>query len=122
LGLTPFVDSQPHDTIPEETDWQAYRREYAVLHVFDEDGNHLYTKHWYGGTTAECDGEKLKEKLQEMIDELGEVEYTDIAIKVFHTQIDGFMFGFEVNEDEETVRLLPSDIMFMEPWNGEYYT
>lgn len=122
LGLTPFVYSLPYATIPEGANWQDYRRQYAVLHVFDEEGNYLYTQHWYGGTTAECNEEELTEKLVEMITHLGEVDYTNVAVKLFQTYIDGYMFGFEVNEVNETVRLLPSDILFAEPWDGEYYT
>ncbi len=122
LGLLPFVYSQPIDTIPKGAKLLEYQRNYAVLHVFDEDGNLLYTNHMYGGTRAESDEDELSSELLIKIAELGEVEYTDVEVRLFQTYIEGFMFGFEVDQEAETVTLMPSNIMFMEPWDGGYYT
>ena len=105
------------------SDWQEFRREYAVLHLFDDDGNYLKTHHWYGGKTSECDQADMEEKLKAMVSALGPVEFEDIYIKPFQTEIDGITFGLIPNDEYETIDLEPSDtISFHEPWNGEYDT
>jgi hypothetical protein len=58
-----------------------------------------------------------------MVNELGEVEFRDIAIKPFKTVIDGVEFGLIPNEETQSIELQPSStIVFSEPWNGEYFT
>jgi len=105
------------------SDWEKHRKEYVVLYIFDKDGNHLVTNHWYGGTTSEIDQSVMREKLEQMINELGETKFSDIEVKPFQTIIDGFIFGLVPNEENETVNLQPSStISFQEPWDGEYYT
>jgi hypothetical protein len=103
--------------------WQQHRREYVVLHIFDIDGNHERTNYWFGGVTAEVDAANLQKRLDLMLGELGEYEFTDIAVKPFKVIIDEIVFGLIPNEDSETVELQPSSaIEFCEPWDGEYNT
>ena len=105
------------------SDWEKHRREYVVLYLFDKDGNYFETKHWYAGTTSETKDSKTEEKLQQMVSELGPVEFQDIEVKPFQTKIDGFIFGLVPNEEYESVDLEPSStISFQEPWDGEYDT
>lgn len=102
---------------------EKYRKEYVVLYIFDKDGNHLVTKHWYAGTTSEADESVMRERLEQMIQELGKTEFCNIEVKPFHTIIDGVAFGLIPNDECETVDLEPSStISFQEPWDGEYYT
>ena len=114
------------DGIP-KGDWMKARREYVVLYIFDKDGNYIETKHCFVGFTADISPSNTSEKLDEMIAELGEIEYKDILVKPFQTEIDGFVFGLVPNIDEEegfeSVDLEPSStISFHEPWDGEYDT
>ena len=106
-----------------QTDWEKSRREYVVLYLFDNEGSHLKTDHWYAGTSDETNDELTHKKLQEMVNGLGEVEYQDIAVKPFKTEIDGIEFGLIPNNEIESIELQPSStIAFLEPWDGEYYT
>jgi hypothetical protein len=99
------------------------RKEYVVLHLFDEDGNHLTTNHWYAGTTSKTNNTVMREKLEEMINNLGKTEFCNIEIKLFQTTIDGVVFGLVRNDEYGSVELQPSStISFQEPWDGEYYT
>jgi formate hydrogenlyase regulatory protein HycA len=122
-GYETFVFSKPMDEITGDEDWKKSRWEYAVLHTFDKKGNYLTTKHWFAGTTADVDNEKIKVKLQEMVSDLGQTEFKDIKIKTFQTVIDGFIFGLVPDNESLTVELQPSStISFQEPWDGEYFT
>ncbi len=106
-------------------DWQKHRKEYVVLYIFDKNGNHLKTNHCYCGTTSEIDHSTKPQKLEEMVNELGKIEFIDIEVKPFQTIIDGIVFGLvpNIDEDHESVDLEPSStISFHEPWDGEYDT
>ncbi|HZY83142.1 MAG TPA: hypothetical protein VFE50_26665 [Cyclobacteriaceae bacterium] len=104
-------------------EWQSQRKEYVVLYIFDSDGNHLETLHWFAGTTAEQSQGATTQWLEKKISELGDFEYTDINVKPFQTIIDGVVFGLVPNEEYEVVELEPgSAIAFHEPWDGEYDT
>ena len=104
-------------------EWEKNRKEYVVLYLFDEDGNHLATNHWYAGTTSETNDSVMREKLEEMIKKLGKTEFCNIEVKPFQTTIDGVVFGLVPNDEYESVDLQPnSTISFQEPWDGEYYT
>jgi hypothetical protein len=112
-----FPDGMP------ASDWQRSRKEYVVLYIFDKDGNHLTTNHWFAGTTSEINDSLTRTKLEQMINELGKVKFTDIEVKPFQTIIDGIVFGLVPNEEYETVDLEPSStISFHEPWDGDYDT
>lgn len=104
-------------------DWQNQRKEYVVLYIFDRDGNHVKTDHWYAGTTSEISDSATTAKLEQMIAALGEVHYGDIKVKPFQTVIDGIVFGLVPNKEYQSVELQPSStISFHAPWDGEYDT
>ena len=120
-GYTTFVFTKPYSEIV--GDWQDYRNEYAILHIFDKNGKHVETKHWFGGTTKQIDNVALDRKLEEMIHELGEIKFEDIKIELFQVEIDGVVFGLIPNEEFESIDLQPSStISFSEPWDGSYDT
>lgn len=121
-GYETFVFEKTFPKI-EKDNWKKYRREYAVFHTFDSDGNYLSTKYYFGGTTDVCDIEKLENQIEKWVAEFEEIEYCDIEIKLFQTEIDGYIFGLIPNEKDKSIDLQPSStISFQEPWNGEYYT
>lgn len=104
-------------------DWEKQRKEYVVFYIFDNDGNHLATNHWYAGTTSEADKSVMSERLEQMIYELGKTVFCDIEVKPFQTIVDGIAFGLIRNDEYETVDLEPSStISFHEPWDGDYDT
>ncbi|MDJ1484317.1 hypothetical protein QNI16_27720 [Cytophagaceae bacterium YF14B1] len=121
-GYTTFVYSVPLSTIQDDNSLK-FRRDYAVFHTFDRDGNYINTQYYFGGTADRCDQEELENKLDEWVSQLGETEYTDIEIKLFQTVIDGFVFGLIPDEEFSLINLEPSaTISFLEPWDGGYYT
>jgi len=103
-----------------------HRKDYVVLHTFDEEGNHVDTKGWFAGFGSESNGELSSKKLREWVAELGEVDYHDIEVKLFQVTIDGVVFGLIPDEEDEeniSIELMPSStIAFFEPWNGTYDT
>ena len=120
-GYETFVFTKP----PGEhgAEWQEHRKEYVVLHTFDKKGNYLQTAHWFAGTTSEIRGDEMQHKLEEMISELGPIQFGDIRIKTFSTMIDGVEFGLIRNKKYGCIELEPSStISFQWPWDGSYYT
>jgi formate hydrogenlyase regulatory protein HycA len=108
-----------------DDDWPRHKRWYAVLHIFDDDGTHLGTEHWFAGTTA--DGEdvvcaKAKSKLKKMMTQLGYVTFDDIAVRCFSVDIEGHRFGMIADQEFGIVNLEPNEFAFYPPWNGEYDT
>ena len=101
--------------------WQRFRKEFAVLHIFDQDGKYRTTKHW--STDDSLNSALTSSKLEELVKEIGDVEYKDIQVQLFQTTIDGVVFGLVPDEENETIELQPSStIVFHEPWDGEYDT
>jgi len=83
----------------------------------------METNHWYAGTVLESNASAKAKRLEEMVNELGRIEFSDIAVKLFQTVIDGVVFGLVPNYEYEVVELEPSSTLsFQEPWDGEYYT
>lgn len=120
-GYETFVFSKSITEI-EGKEWKKYRREYAVLYLFDKDGNFNDVKYEFAGTTDSLNFD-TSIKIQEMISKLGEIDYCNIEIKPFETEIDGFTFGLIPNHDSMMIELQPSNtIAFSEPWDGEYHT
>jgi hypothetical protein len=118
-----FVFTKKYGDIQENDDWQKYRREYAVIHTFDNDGNYLTTKHWNAGLTIDVDDEAIEKKLKEFVSELGGTTFKNIEIKLFQIEIDGITFGLIPDEESGMIHLQPtSKISFQEPWDGEYNT
>ena len=73
--------------------------------------------------------DRASAKLDEMVAALGEVDYADIEIQLFQVEIDGTIFGLvDVSEPEEgpafaeRVAMMPGDLLFHAPWNGNYDT
>lgn len=109
-------------------DWPTKKRWYAVLHRFEPDGSHLESRLYNGGTTADGQDlacERATDKMHEMFYTLSPGTFCDIDIKCFSYEEDGYEFGL-IYENSETgyvsVILEPNDIMFHEPWDGEYST
>lgn len=124
MAFATFAYSPPYAqlTPAQQAEWASYRREYVVVHLFDGEGNYVSTNSWYAGTTASCEEAQIEAQLQQMLAALGEVRYGDIAVKPFQTQREGITFGLVADEPAQQVWLLPNDLLFMEPWQGEYYT
>lgn len=119
-GYETFAFTKPYAEIQGDN-WQKFRKEFAVLHTFDQDGNHLQTKHW--SSEDSFNPALTSSKLEELVSELEDVEYKDIYVKLFQTTIDGIVFGLVPDVENETIELQPSStIAFSEPWDGEYYT
>jgi formate hydrogenlyase regulatory protein HycA len=100
-----------------------------VLHTFDKKGKHLNTEAWFAGTTASGERkavEKAQAKLDEMVAALGKAKYGNIKVGLFQVQIDGHTFGLvdasEPDEGYESIHLLPNDLAFFKPWDGNYDT
>jgi len=120
-GYVTFVFIKPHVEII--GDWQDFRHEYAILHTFDKNGCYLDTKSWLGGTTKQVDNIILYTKLEEMVAELGDIQFGDIEVELFQTEIDGIVFGLIPNKEYGFIDLQPSStIAFGEPWDGSYST
>ncbi|MFT3827817.1 MAG: hypothetical protein QM731_28125 [Chitinophagaceae bacterium] len=120
-GYTTFVWT----VLPKDIkgNWQDYRNEYVVLHLFDKEGTYIETKHWLAGPTSQITDETLTNKLELMTAELGDIEYGDIAIKPFTTVIDGVTFGLVPEYEYGFINLEPnSTIAFSAPWDGSYST
>ena len=118
FGYGTFVFSEK--PIPEN--WEKYRREYAVLYLFDKEGNFKEVKYEFAGTSDSLKFD-TEEKIEEMISKLGEIEYCNIEIKPFEIEIDNFKFGLIPNKESQMIELQPSNtIAFSEPWDGEYWT
>ena len=106
--------------------WEERKRWYAVLHKFDENGAHIGTDHWFAGTTADGEPavtERAARRVTEFMSALPNVQFGDIAIRLFQTVIDGHLFGLCRDEESENiVQLLPNDLVFYPPWDGSYDT
>jgi len=121
-GYQTFVFIKPYSEIVQRDDWMKYRREYALVHTFDKHGNNLATN-YFTAMATETDEQELEDKLRAMVAELGGVDFQDIEIKIFQTQLDNITFGLIVDEETGMINLEPgSTISFQEPWDGEYYT
>ena len=119
-GYETFVYTKPYSEI-QSGEWEKFRKEYAILHVFDKNGNYIETKKW--STPTNNSPVDTSEMLDKMVMELGDFEYKDIEIMVFHTNVDGIIFGLIPNAETNSIDLQPSStISFQEPWDGEYYT
>lgn len=118
---------------PQSDDQERDTRWYAVLHLFDSEGNFIKTDHWFAGTTADGQPQVVasaEQRLLEMLDQLQDKEFRDIQVGLFSTTIDGHEFGLvdATREDEDSnvvfvqAELRPNQLMFADPWDGTYDT
>jgi hypothetical protein len=103
-------------------------RWYAYLHRFDHAGNHVDSEISLIGIGPYLRGElgrRAEERLQELLNELADRDYGDIAIRPFRVLHDGVTFGL-INESEsergDWVELYPDRLGFTHPWDGTYST
>lgn len=103
--------------------WQNNRLEYAVVYLFDRNGNHMDTLHKRAGKTSELEQGQVEQILRDLLAPLGPLNFRNIELKPFSTTIDGIEFGLIPNDETQSIELQPSStIAFFEPWDGEYYT
>ena len=102
-----------------------------MLHKFDGWGQHIGTDHWFAGVERPWGDavERANARLDEMVAALGEVEPADIEICLFQVEIDGCVFGLvyvshpeEGPEFADRVAMVPGDLLFHAPWDGNYDT
>lgn len=115
--------------LPNFESWKQYKRWYAVLYLFDEEGKYIDAKYEFFGSTADGEGEvvtRARDKLNEWLNDLPSKEFDNVQIELFNIKIDGHIFGLinasEPDEDYEAIHLVPNDLAFCAPWNGEYDT
>ena len=97
---------------------------YVVRYLFRLNGEFLSAEH---AKINCCSGRDhlclVVEKKSEFLDGLGPYEFCDIAVKPFSIMIDEIQFGLVYSEWTGSISLEPGPTMiFMEPWDGEYYT
>lgn len=121
-----------------------FKRTYALLHLFDDEGRHL-------GSQIHCAGKlplayyklpldftlprpdllgQAEEVLTRWLEDLGPVTYCDIAIRPFKVDFEGDTIGLldETTDDPyhthgcPWAELYPQRLGFHEPWDGEYDT
>ncbi len=110
-------------------DWEDHKRWYAVLHIFNEQGDHLYSQANFMGLTADGENavvDKARAKCNEMLGGLQDLHYCDVAIKLFSMTIDGAVFGLvdvtKPEDEHELVELMPNQLVFYPPWDGTFDT
>ncbi|WP_203692582.1 hypothetical protein [Catellatospora coxensis] len=112
-------------------DWRQEQRIYAVLHRFDDTGQHLGSDVLFAGVRADGDAvERADQTVTGWLSDIGPVTFCDIAIRPFRVDVDEVVFGLidETSDDPEQSRsgpwaeLYPQRLGFHEPWNGEYDT
>lgn len=109
-------------------DWYRYKRWYAVLHTFGADGSHVESQIWFAGTSEDESGsiDRAEARLDEWLGALAGRVFCDIAIKLFHVEMDGHVFGL-IDESKEYdgqdhAEFVPDDLGFDPPWDGCYDT
>ena len=113
--------------IPE--DWENHKRWYAILHLFDDEGNYLTTQTVFTGLTSDGEDdiiERAREERSNFVESLGEVSYQGVEVCLFSTKVEGSVFGLvdasEPEEDYYCINLLPNGLAFFPPWDGDYDT
>ena len=97
--------------------------EYAIVYLFDSDGNYIGNLHELAGKTSEIELGKSSQMLKVLLDSLGKLNYKNIEVKPFSIIINGIQFGLIPDDETQSIELQPcSTIAFFEPWNGEYDT
>ncbi|CAN5880029.1 hypothetical protein BH11VER1_BH11VER1_20840 [soil metagenome] len=113
-----------------------YGKDFVARYVFDEEGRFHDAKIYDLGlrTSGEPPGNPLFENQgakalqQELLDELGAIQFCDIFIQPFSYELHGINFGLVANilgdgSEDWRVTAEPGNYMeFYAPWDGEYYT
>ncbi|KAB8185968.1 hypothetical protein [Microbispora catharanthi] len=95
---------------------------FAILHLFDHDGRHLSSE-----IGPFADGAEADQALQRMLACLQDVEYGDIAVRLFRVDAHDCVFGLidetdRAEDGDGYVEYYPNQIGFYEPWDGSYDT
>ena len=122
-----LVATLPHNLLGK--DWEKHKRWYAALHIFNKQGDHLYSQAHFMRVTADGENavvDRARAKRDEMLGCLQNIHYCDVAIKLFSVTIDGVVFGLvdvtEPEDEHELVELMPNQLMFYPPWDGSFDT
>jgi len=124
---------EPGPRLGDEVHWYAY------VHRFDRDGTHIGSEFRFIATMppdaphlGPAERERGERELAALLDTLDGRQFGDIAIRLFHVEHDGIVFGLvdetgryredEEEEDDGSVELYPEGLGFHEPWDGEYDT
>ena len=114
-----------------DEDWRPLQRWYSVMHTFDAEGKHLSTTAWCAGTSADEDrgavAERAHDHLRELFSAIRRPSKRAIRVLPFSYADESYVFGLFIEDDgdepgERTAMLQPNDVMFDEPWDGEYST
>lgn len=109
-------------------DWFRHKRWYAVLHTFGADGAHAGSQIWFSGTSEEESAsiDRAQARLDAWLGALPGRAFGDIAIKLFHVEMDGHVFGLidcsERYDGQDHAEFVPDDLGFDPPWDGCYDT
>jgi len=121
----------PHNNYPDlDQDWRGIKRWYAVMHHFGADGNHLRTEAWCAGTSADDFevGEAAFQRLDQMFGAIVRPVQRPIRVRPFSYSDGVYLFELFPEQDPDEsgrtayVWLQPNDVMFHNPWDGEYST
>ncbi len=99
--------------------------EFVATYIFDKSGVLIEHKIVSLGPRHKLDADHARRTYSQHLDELGEVEFTDIQIELFSIEVYDTQFGLIKRDPEEglALELLPGNYMaFFEPWDGYYDT
>jgi hypothetical protein len=110
--------------------WEQMQRWYSVLHYFDAQGNHVRTLTFCAGTSADNQREVAAQamgQLDEWLSEMKRPSKRPIRVLPFSHEDGAYVFGLFIENSEDGsggrwAMLQPNDVMFHEPWDGNYST
>ncbi|MDP3506498.1 MAG: hypothetical protein Q8T09_00780 [Candidatus Melainabacteria bacterium] len=106
----------------------ATQHYFSVVHKFQSDGTHIDTiaeEIEHNDQDESLIMANAKRRLNELLSSLGDVDYQDIAIRLFETTIAGSLCGLIDTSTEElgdTVTMKPAGLIFSPPWDGSFDT
>jgi formate hydrogenlyase regulatory protein HycA len=101
---------------------------YVYLHLFDDEGRHQRSDISRIGVGPYLRGDLAtlaEQRLAELLDQIPDRQYGDIAIRPFRVDHDGVTFGLIDQSDDvrgDWAELYPEELGFHEPWDGLYDT
>lgn len=107
---------------------RSYKRWYSVLHRFDPAGAHTGSEIWVAGSSEHerTSIKRAKSHLAARIAALPDHTFGDIAIQLFHLEVDGHIFGLvdgsDPHQGHDHAEFLPDTLGFDPPWDGAYDT